>query len=123
MNACPGFWISLSYQVGYYPDKARDWVLDVAELVRSYQAAKKKSDIKAIVVINPGNPTTQVLTRENLKAVIKFAAEKKLFVFADKVISCNIHSSLPRFFLFFFGRCTSRMFMLMGQPYTTSRRS
>ena len=98
MNACPGFWLSLSYQVEYYPDQARDWALDVAELVRSYQAAKKKSDIKAIVV--------------------KFAAEKKLFVFADKVISCSIHSSLPRVFC----RCTSRMFMLRGQSSTTSRR-
>ena len=62
----------------------------MAELERSYQAAKETSDIKAIVVINPGNPTGQVLTRENLEAVIKFAAEKKLFVFADEVISCII---------------------------------
>ena len=48
-------------------------------------ATKDKSDIKAIVIINPGNPTGQVLTRENIEAVIKFAAEKKLFVFADEV--------------------------------------
>ena len=61
------------------------WALDVAELERSYQAAKDKSDIKAIVIINPGNPTGQVLSRDNIEAVIKFAAEKKLFVFADEV--------------------------------------
>ena len=75
-------------QVGYYLDESRNWALDPAELERSYQAAKDKSDIKAIVVINPGNPTGQVLTRDNLEAVIKFAAEKKLFVFADEVRVC-----------------------------------
>ena len=63
--------------------------MDVAELERSYQAAKDTSDIKAIVVINPGNPTGQVLTRENLEAVIKFAVEKKLFVFADEVTNVD----------------------------------
>ena len=73
------------------------WALDVAELERAYQAAKDKSDIKAIVVINPGNPTGQVLTRDNLEAVIKFAAEKKLFEFADEVRVCSeILSSLAR---------------------------
>lgn len=34
--------------------------MDVAELERSYNASKDKSDIKAIVIINPGNPTGQV---------------------------------------------------------------
>ena len=84
-------------QVGYYLDESRTWALDVAELERAYQAAKDKSDIKAIVVINPGNPTGQVLTRDNLEAVIKFAAEKKLFEFADEVRVCSvILSSLAR---------------------------
>ena len=57
----------------------------MAELERSYNATKDKSDIKVIVIINPGNPTGQVLTRENIEEVIKFAAEKKLLVFADEV--------------------------------------
>ena len=71
--------------------------MDPAELERAYQAAKDKSDIKAIVVINPGNPTGQVLTRDNLEAVINFAAEKKLFVFADEVgVSFTILSSFKR---------------------------
>ena len=91
----------------------------MAELERAYQAAKDNSDIKAIVVINPGNPTGQVVTRENLEAVIKFAAEKKLFVFADEVsLFCVLiitdESIISRFI--------SRMFMLKGQLSTASRR-
>ena len=70
--------------------------MDPAELERAYQAAKDKSDIKAIVVINPGNPTGQVVTRDNLEAVIKFAADKKLLVFADEVSLFYFLSSLTR---------------------------
>ena len=107
-------------QVGYYLDEARNWALDPAELERSYQAAKEKSDIKAIVVINPGNPTGQVLTRENLEAVIKFAAEKKLFVFADEVrVACVLWSSWSRVT---FVRSINKMFMPRVAPSTASRK-
>jgi len=46
-----------------------------------------KCDVKAIVVINPGNPTGQVLSRANIEMVLKFALEKKLFIFADEVLN------------------------------------
>ena len=78
-------------QVGYYLDEAKGWSLDVAELERAYNAAKDKSEIKAIVIINPGNPTGQVQSRDNIEAVIKFAAEKKLFVFCDNYCLQDFH--------------------------------
>jgi len=98
-------------QVGYYLDESRNWAMDVTELERAYQAAKDTSDIKAIVVINPGNPTGQVLTRENLEAVIKFAAEKKLFVFADEVYQQNVYAEGSAFHSF------KKVMMEMGAPY------
>eukprot|EP00092_Neocalanus_flemingeri_P012259 GFUD01013215.1.p1 GENE.GFUD01013215.1~~GFUD01013215.1.p1 ORF type:complete len:501 (-),score=171.14 GFUD01013215.1:302-1804(-) len=98
-------------QVGYYLDEARNWALDLEALERSYQAAKETSDIKAIVVINPGNPTGQVLTRENLEAVIQFAAEKKLFVFADEVYQQNVYAEGSAFHSF------KKVMMEMGAPY------
>ena len=45
----------------------------------------RRSPTKDFVIITPDNPTGQVLTRENLEDIIKFDAEKKLFVFADEV--------------------------------------
>merc|ERR1712121_526552 len=98
-------------QVGYYLNESRNWAMDVAELERSYQAAKETSDIKAIVVINPGNPTGQVLTRENLEAVIKFAAEKKLFVFADEVYQKNVYAEGSAFHSF------KKVMKEMGAPF------
>merc|ERR1711892_1141798 len=63
-------------------------------------------------VINPGNPTGQVLTRENLEAVIKFAAEKELFVFADEVYQQNVYAKGSVFHSF------KKVMMEMGAPYS-----
>ena len=50
-------------------------------------------DPKAIVIINPGNPTGSVLSRENIENVVKFAHREKLFVFADEVYQVS-HSPM-----------------------------
>jgi len=44
-------------QVGYYLDEDHQWGLDVAELERSIKEARKHCNVRAIVIINPGNPT------------------------------------------------------------------
>ena len=43
-------------------------------------------------MINPGNPTGNVLSRDNIEDVVKFAAKKKLFVFADEVYQDNVYA-------------------------------
>lgn len=47
-------------QVGYYLDEASNWGLSTDELERSLQEARKHCNPRALVVINPGNPTGQV---------------------------------------------------------------
>lgn len=44
-------------QVGYYLDESKNWGLDLNELERSIKEARKHCNPRAIVVINPGNPT------------------------------------------------------------------
>ena len=62
---------------------------------------------RAIVIINPGNPTGNVLSRANIEAVVKFAAQKKLFVFADEVYQDNVYAdgcefhSFKKVYIFF----------------------
>ena len=86
---------------------------------RPYQAAKDKSDIKAIIVINPGNPTRHVLTRENLEDSIKFAVMKKLFVFADELsLFCCFIITCKSIIV----RCISRLFKLKALLSPASRR-
>ncbi|XP_014371068.2 alanine aminotransferase 1 [Papilio machaon] len=77
-------------QVEYYLDEERGWALDVAELRRALRNASATCRVRVLVVINPGNPTGQVLTRENMEEVVRFAHEHRLFLLADEVYQENI---------------------------------
>merc|ERR1740128_1479987 len=100
-------------QVGYYLDEARGWAMDVAELERSYTAASATCNIKALVIINPGNPTGQVLTKENIQQIVRFAAEKKLFIFADEVYQHNVYAEGSAFHSF------RKVMFEMGAPFSS----
>jgi hypothetical protein len=47
--------------VPYYLDEATGWGLEIAELKKQLKDARSKGiSVRALVVINPGNPTGQV---------------------------------------------------------------
>merc|ERR1740129_1649492 len=73
-------------QVGYFLDEDKNWSLDMAEIERAYNAAASKCAVRAIVIINPGNPTGNVLSRANIEAVVKYAEGCKFHSF-KKVMS------------------------------------
>ncbi|XP_060535868.1 alanine aminotransferase 1-like [Cylas formicarius] len=99
------------HQIGYYPNESRNWGLDVAELERSVSEARKVCAPRAIAVINPGNPTGQVLSRDNIEEIIRFAHKEKLFVLADEVYQDNIYADGCKFFSF------KKVLTEMGPPY------
>ncbi|CAG9794119.1 unnamed protein product [Diatraea saccharalis] len=74
----------------YYLDEEHEWALSREELERSWRQASDTCAVRALVVINPGNPTGQVLSRENIEEIIKFAYERRLFLLADEVYQENI---------------------------------
>lgn len=78
------------HQVNYYLDEDHDWRLEMDELERAYAEESSKSDIRAIVVINPANPTGAVLSRENICQVIDFANRHGLLIIADEVYQHNV---------------------------------
>ena len=93
------------HQVGYYLDEGANWALDMAELERSIAEAKEVCDPKAIVIINPGNPTGSVQSRETIEEVKQaFCA---FFDFAQLTIIQKYEfshfslSSLKKFWAFF----------------------
>lgn len=88
------------YPIGYYLDEESNWSIEINELNRAYNEARKQCYPRAIIVINPGNPTGQVLTRENIEEVIKFACEKELLIFADEVHQIDIHIDEVEFISF-----------------------
>ncbi|XP_072169047.1 alanine aminotransferase 1-like [Diadema setosum] len=87
-------------QINYYLDEENGWSLDITELQRSIDEARKHCTPRAIVVINPGNPTGQVLSRQNIEDIIKFAYREKLFILADEVYQDNVYAAGSKFYSF-----------------------
>jgi len=77
--------------VPYYLEESKAWGTDLSGIKSSLQKARDEgTDVRAIVVINPGNPTGASLSEEEVKEVIKLAAQEKLVVMADEVYQTNI---------------------------------
>jgi aspartate/methionine/tyrosine aminotransferase len=88
-------------QIGYYLDERHDWKLSKALLEESLSDAKRFDiSVKAICVLNPGNPTGSVLDRDNISMVIDFAGEHGLSILADEVYQENIYSAGDKFLSF-----------------------
>jgi alanine-synthesizing transaminase len=66
--------------IHYRCDEAADWSPDLADI-----AAKVNGRSKAIVIINPNNPTGAVYDRQILEDIAKIARENELIVFADEI--------------------------------------
>ncbi|KAI3386409.1 hypothetical protein SNEBB_000917 [Seison nebaliae] len=100
--------------MGYYLNEEQGWSLTLEELEETYKRRRDDVEVepRAIVIINPGNPTGQVLTEENIKLVIKFAYEKNLVILADEVYQDNIFAKEAAFHSF------RKVLLGMGKPYS-----
>lgn len=87
-------------QIGYFLNEENGWALSEAELERSLSENKEGYNVKAICVINPGNPTGQVLSRDNIEMIVRFAKKHNLFVLADEVYQDNVYAEGSKFFSF-----------------------
>jgi aspartate/methionine/tyrosine aminotransferase len=88
-------------QVGYYLDEGHDWKLSRQMLEKSLEEAERGGvTVKAICVLNPGNPTGSVLDRDNIGMLIDFAKAHSLAVLADEVYQENIYLAGGRFVSF-----------------------
>jgi alanine transaminase len=77
--------------VPYYLDSKEGWSVDVGTVKDAYENATARDiDVRAIVVINPGNPTGAVLSEKNIKGIIDYAREKRLVIIADEVYQRNV---------------------------------
>ncbi|KAJ1653277.1 alanine transaminase [Dispira simplex] len=79
--------------VPYYLDESNDWGMGISELQQSLQRARDQGiDVRALVIINPGNPTGQCLTKENMLEVVEFCYQNRLMLLADEVYQTNIYT-------------------------------
>lgn len=88
-------------QIGYYLDEDNCWQLNHDVLTASIADARARGiSPRAVVVINPGNPTGSVLSRENIQMIIRFAVDHELAIIADEVYQENIYGRNLRFHSF-----------------------
>ncbi|KAI9714140.1 MAG: hypothetical protein M1812_006468 [Candelaria pacifica] len=77
--------------VPYYLDESQAWGTNLPEIRKAYdKAIAEGTDVRAIVVINPGNPTGASLSADDVRGVLEFAAEKRLVMMADEVYQTNV---------------------------------
>ncbi|MDO8270599.1 MAG: aminotransferase class I/II-fold pyridoxal phosphate-dependent enzyme, partial [Gammaproteobacteria bacterium] len=68
--------------VHYVCDEGADWFPDLKDMEK-----KITPNTKALVIINPNNPTGAVYSKEVLLDIVKFARKHKLVIFSDEIYS------------------------------------
>ena len=68
--------------VHYVCDEGADWFPDIKDI-----EAKITTHTKAIVIINPNNPTGAVYSKEVLEEIIRVARKHQLVIFSDEIYS------------------------------------
>jgi len=69
-----------AYENPYYLDEENGWQPDIEDIKK-----KINGKTKAIVLINPNNPTGSLYTKEVLLQIIDLAIEHNLVIFADEI--------------------------------------
>jgi len=84
--------------VPYYLDETAGWGSDIPKLHASIKTARSSGiTVRALVLINPGNPTGQCLSAEQLTQVMDVCREYNLMLMADEVYQENIYHSNKTF--------------------------
>lgn len=87
------------HKVGYYLDEEKGWDMNLEELERSLADAEAKGiKVNSFVLINPGNPTGQVLSKKAVQDVVKFCSKHSLVLLADEVYQENVYDDNAEFY-------------------------
>ena len=80
-----------AHLVPYYLDEEHGWTLTGAEVERALAEAKTKGiKVRALAIINPGNPTGQCLEEKDMKDIVQVAAREGLVLLADEVYQVRL---------------------------------
>lgn len=88
-------------QVSYFLDEKKNWALDANDVRKKIKEAQSNGiKIRSIVVINPGNPTGQVLSQRNIEEIIEICYKNDILIIADEVYQKNVYKEGAKFFSF-----------------------
>lgn len=93
--------LSKAVLIPYYLDESNNWGCSVESLKNTIRKARDEgTTVRALVVVNPGNPTGQVLSKENMQEIVTLCVEEGLLLLADEVYQENIWEDGKKFFSF-----------------------
>lgn len=96
----------------YHLNEEKNWALDADNLAFIIESAKESGIVpRAMVVINPGNPTGQLMKRENIESIISVCHENEILIMADEVYQSNVYKKGAEFVSF------RKVLAEMGAPY------
>ncbi|CAN1838702.1 Glutamate--glyoxylate aminotransferase 2 [Linum perenne] len=99
--------------VPYYLEETANWGLDVNDLRNAVSQARFKGiTVRAMVIINPGNPTGQCLSEANLREILRFCHQEDLVLLGDEVYQTNVYQDERPFI------SSKKVLMGMGPPYS-----
>lgn len=78
--------------VHYLLDEANDWNPSLEDI-----ESKITDKTKAIVVINPNNPTGAVFSKETLEGIVDIARRHNLLIFADEIYDLILYTDAPHY--------------------------
>jgi len=92
----PLYTASLSQHRGipipYYLDESSGWSTSISDIERAVeQAISEGIEPKALVIINPGNPTGALLNEETQESLVHLCEKYSLVLLADEVYQANLH--------------------------------
>lgn len=67
-------------KIGYELDESKDYRLDADDLI-----SKLDSSIDLLIFGNPNNPTSQIISREDIETIVNACAAKGIFVIIDEM--------------------------------------
>lgn len=78
--------------IHYLCDESNDWNPDIEDI-----ESKITSKTKAIVLINPNNPTGAVYTKEIVAKIVQIAEKHQLILFSDEIYDKIIYDSVKHY--------------------------
>lgn len=85
-------------QVGYELDETLNWSVSREELELKLEKAKSSGlDVKALAMINPGNPSGNVMTHCDIQTLTEFCNNNGIVLLADEVYQTNVYATNAQF--------------------------
>lgn len=104
-----------AHPLPYYLNEEKSWSFDESSVADALKiAADKEMPVKALVVINPGNPTGNCLSEQDMEAIIRVCYDNNIVLLADEVYQENVFDPENKPFHSF-----KKVLSSMGGPYAT----